>query len=198
LRITGKPTLGELDNPALPLYRRRTEGLLRKYFRMAMELGHLPSLLGKEFFRAHVSSYTTHTFEDAVIFVHDVERCLELLPKHWQMVIARLFFQQYSNEEAAALMGCGLSTFERHRAEAVRAISAIFLKRGMLERMPFEEDFENVEIEEFDEEWPPKKPVQADHRLPGLAQRTGEPGAPSCPPGTRLSVPDIKAVAETA
>jgi hypothetical protein len=34
--------------------------------------GRLPSLLGREFFRTRVTSYHAGTFEDAVIFVHDV------------------------------------------------------------------------------------------------------------------------------
>src|SRR5437868_3882895 len=41
----------------LSLYRRYTIELLRRYMRMSMELGRMPSIIGREFFRARVSSY---------------------------------------------------------------------------------------------------------------------------------------------
>src|SRR5579864_1098219 len=52
-------------------YRGRTVAMLRRYMRYSIETGRLPSLLGREFFRAKVTSYTVVTFEDRVIFVHD-------------------------------------------------------------------------------------------------------------------------------
>ena len=61
-------------NPDLWIYQRRTKAILRKFFRMSVEVGRLPSILGSEFFRTHVTSYSVSSFEDAVIFVHDVER----------------------------------------------------------------------------------------------------------------------------
>jgi hypothetical protein len=39
----------------------------------------LPSILGLQFFRSPVTSYRAASFEDIVIFVHDVERSLEQL-----------------------------------------------------------------------------------------------------------------------
>jgi hypothetical protein len=44
-------------NPDLCFYRKRTEALLRRYFRMSVEVGKLPSILGQEFFRSKVTSY---------------------------------------------------------------------------------------------------------------------------------------------
>jgi hypothetical protein len=35
-----------------------------------METGRLPSVLGREFFRTHVTSHSLSSFEDVVIFVH--------------------------------------------------------------------------------------------------------------------------------
>src|SRR5205085_12177695 len=63
----------------LAAYRSRTMGLLRRYARMAVQQGRLPSLVGREFFRARVSHYRMRTFEDYVIFTFDVQRCLEQL-----------------------------------------------------------------------------------------------------------------------
>ena len=61
-------------NPDLCLYRQRTVAILRRFFRMSVEVGKLPSILGQEFFRSKVTSYSVSSFEDVVIFVHDVER----------------------------------------------------------------------------------------------------------------------------
>ncbi len=65
--------------PELAFYRKYTEGLLRRYVKMSMEAGRAPSLLGREMFRARVTNYQVHGFDDVVIFVHDVERCLAML-----------------------------------------------------------------------------------------------------------------------
>jgi hypothetical protein len=60
-------------------YRRRTVALLRRYARASVEVGRLPSLLGREFFRSRVTSYTMRNFEDVVIFVADMEQAIEKL-----------------------------------------------------------------------------------------------------------------------
>src|ERR1700688_3050553 len=67
------------SDPDLWLYRERTIALLRRYLRISVEVGRLPSLLGRELFRSKVTSYRMSSFEDAVIFVHDVERALHQL-----------------------------------------------------------------------------------------------------------------------
>lgn len=85
----GVPTT-VVDKTDLPLYRQRTLGMLRRYFRLAVETGRLPSVLGREFFRARVTSYRLHTFEDAVIFIHDMEHCLDRLDETSRQVIARM------------------------------------------------------------------------------------------------------------
>ena len=145
-----------VGDPEHALYRNRTVALLEKYFRMSVELGHLPSVMGREFFRSHVSSYGTQTFEDAVIFVHDVERCLEQIDPRHQLVITRLFFQQYTNEEAAKLIDCGHTTIVRRRQEALDAITSVFLNRKLLEPMPVLA-YDGEKPREVKMDLPPKK-----------------------------------------
>ena len=45
-------------DPDLWLYRERTLGMLRRYQRLSVEVGRLPSLLGREFFRTRVTLIT--------------------------------------------------------------------------------------------------------------------------------------------
>jgi hypothetical protein len=123
-------------DPDLWLYRRRTVGLLRKYMRLSIEVGRLPSLLGREFFRTRVTSYRASTFEDAVIFVHDVERSLERLNDFDKKLIANIVLQEYSQEEAARQMGCGHRHTARCYVEALDRVSELFLTRRLLLRLP--------------------------------------------------------------
>lgn len=121
-----------VDHRELRLYRDRTSFLLRRYFVTAMETGRLPSLLGRACFRSRVSSYRTSTFEDGVIFVHDVERCLERLDDFSKSLIATIALQGYEYEEAAALLHCSLRTVERLFPEALDRLASIFLECGLL------------------------------------------------------------------
>jgi hypothetical protein len=119
-------------NPDLWLYRDRTVGLLRRYLRLSIEVGRMPSLLGREFFRTRVTSYKASTFEDSVIFVHDVERSLEELNEFEKKLIAKIVLQQYSKEEAGRLLGCGYRTVERLFPEALDRVTEILLRRQIL------------------------------------------------------------------
>ena len=120
----------------LTAYHDRTIALLRRYFRMSLEIGRMPSVLGREVFRARVTSYRVHTFEDAVIFVHDVERCVERLQPFSRQLIARVILQDYTFEEAASLLGCTRMTVYRLFPEALDELSAMFIDSKLLAEFP--------------------------------------------------------------
>jgi hypothetical protein len=127
----------ESPHPDVVVYRRNTVALLRRYFRMSIELGRLPSILGREFFRAKVTSYRMQSFEDVVILVHDVERCLERLDPASQQVVARVILQEHTYDEAAALMGWPRRRVARLVRDATDQLSAIFLETRLLEPLGF-------------------------------------------------------------
>lgn len=124
------------SNPDLWLYRERTVGLLRRYMRMSVETGRLPSLLGREFFRTRVTSYHAATFEDAVIFVHDVERGLEELRPFHQQIIARMVLQEYTQEEMSEGLRCCRQSISRFLCEALDRMTEVFLRMGLMEALP--------------------------------------------------------------
>jgi hypothetical protein len=132
----GAPVSREPYDPDLWLYRDRTAALLRRYMRYAVEVGRLPSLLGREFFRTKVTSYRVGTFEDAVIFVHDVERCLAKLDDFERTLLAKMVLQDYTQDEAARLIGCRRRTVGRRFPEALDHMSGFFLSSGLLARLP--------------------------------------------------------------
>jgi DNA-directed RNA polymerase specialized sigma24 family protein len=116
-------------------YRDRTVALLKRYARASVEVGRLPSLLGREFFRSRVTSYSMTSFEDIVIFVHDVESALAHLDSFHQRLIAMSVFEDYSLPEVARLIRCPLRTVEREVPEALDLLSDMFLKGGLLKEL---------------------------------------------------------------
>lgn len=119
--------------PGVEFYRKYTEAMLRRYMRFSMEIGRTPSMLGREIFRARVTSYRMRSFEDTVIFVHDVERSIQLLAPEQQILIARIALQEYTHQETAEMLGQTRRTVVRRYMEALDCLTAIFLKRRLLE-----------------------------------------------------------------
>ena len=76
-----------------PFYRKDTEGMLRRYGKLSMESGRVPSMLGQEMFRGKVTSYKVQSFDDVVIFVHDVEQCLKGMTLVQHHIIERITLQ---------------------------------------------------------------------------------------------------------
>lgn len=123
---------GALPDPGMWIYRQRTAALLQRYFRLSLEVGRLPSVLGREFFRSRFSGRQNAGFEDAVIFVHDVEHCLEELDGFSQEILVWVVLQGYSQEEASRLLGCARRTISRHVPEALDRLSEILIREQML------------------------------------------------------------------
>jgi hypothetical protein len=123
-------------DPDLWLYRKKTNALLRRYMRWSLEAGRVPSLLGRELFRAKISTHSATTFESRVIFLHDMERCLDRLQGFDRQLIARVCLQEYDHEAAARILQCTRRTLLRRLPELIDELSEAFLKAGLLERLP--------------------------------------------------------------
>jgi len=119
--------------PEMAFYRKYTEAMLRRYMTMSTESGRVPSILGREMFRGRVTNCTMHGFDDVVIFVHDVGRCLKELTDGQQYLIRRIALQEYTQGEIAAMKGIPLRTVHRRYARALDTLTAIFLERRLLE-----------------------------------------------------------------
>ncbi len=118
----------------LPVYRDDCVALLRRYFLLAVEVGRLPAILGREIFTTRAEDYHVHSFEDTVLFVIDMERCLDRLAIIDQKLIAYIILQEYTQEETAALLGCTSRTIYNHFADAQDSLSAILLAAGLMRR----------------------------------------------------------------
>jgi Sigma-70, region 4 len=116
----------------LAFYRKHTQSLLRRYMHMSMQMGRSPSVLGEHIFRGRVSTYRMRSFEDAVIFVFDIEKCLKRLEPVHQELIARVALQEYTQGETAALMGMSLRSVVRRYGEALDRLTEVFLSVKLL------------------------------------------------------------------
>lgn len=101
--------------------------------RLSLRVGRMPALLGRDVFRGKMSTYRVSSFEDSVIFVYDVDKCLKLLDTFSQQMIRRICLQEYTQEEAAELLGVSLRTVARRYGETIDKLTRIFLDRRLLE-----------------------------------------------------------------
>jgi AraC-like DNA-binding protein len=119
--------------PEMAFYRKYTEGMLRRYMKMSTEAGRVPSMMGREIFRGRVTHYVVKSFEDVVIFVRDVERCLEALDATARKLVTRIGVQGYTQEEVAEMLGMSVRSVRRRYAESLDELTAVFLERRLLE-----------------------------------------------------------------
>jgi len=126
---------GETEMEMWP-YRSRTVALLRRYARASVEVGRLPSLLGREFFRTRVTSYTMRNFEDVVIFVTDMEKAIEKLSAIDKKLLAMNVLEEYDAFEVALLLGCTPRNVRRLLEAALDELARILLVGGLLEKIP--------------------------------------------------------------
>jgi len=73
------------------------------------------------------------SFDDVVIFVHDVGRCLELLDPQEQLLLSRIALQGHTQSDAAALMGMTQRIVVRRYEHAMDRLTRIFLDAKMLD-----------------------------------------------------------------
>ncbi len=122
------------DGPVVSLgfYRKHTESLLRRYLYASMQVGRAPSILSDPIARGWCSSRPVRTFEDAVIFVLDVERCLDQLGALDRMMLSRIVLQEYTQVEAAALIGMSVRTISYKFPKALDRLTEKLLETGLL------------------------------------------------------------------
>src|ERR1017187_3145317 len=129
-----KTVKAQSDEPSASLcfYRKHTESLLRRYLYASMQVGRAPSILGDPIARGWCSSRPVRTFEDAVIFVLDVERCLDKLGSLDRMMLSRIVLQEYTQSEAASLIGMSVRAISYKFPKALDRLTDKLLEAGLL------------------------------------------------------------------
>ena len=126
----------------LPSYRDHTIALLRRYLHISMQIGRTPSPFGNIVFRGYVSSYRLQTFEDGIVFVHDVEKAINQLHPLARAIVTHTILEGYSFEEAAFFTGESRRSIVRIYGEAMDRLTSLLLQFGLLD--PNVENVENL------------------------------------------------------
>ena len=117
---------------SVAFYRKHTESMLRRYLYASMQVGRAPSILGDPVGRGWASSRPIRTFEDAVIFVLDVERCLERISSLDRQMRSRVVLQEYTQAEAATLLGMSPRAMSYKFPQALDRLTEKLLAAGLL------------------------------------------------------------------
>ena len=117
---------------SLAFYRKHTESMLRRYLYASMQVGRAPSILGDPVARGWASSRPIRTFEDAVIFILDVETCLSQLGSLDRQMLCRIVIQEYTQAVAATLLGMSVRTISYKFPLALDRLTEKLLKTGLL------------------------------------------------------------------
>lgn len=123
---------GQATATSVAFLRKHTENTLRRYLYASMQVGRTPSILGDPVGRGWVSSRTVRTFEDALIFVLDVERCLEQLDPFQRLILSRIVLQDYTQAEAAGMLGMAPRTAGYKLSQALDCLTEKLLASDLL------------------------------------------------------------------
>ncbi len=118
---------------------RRHPGLLQEAYRKHAAalpvclnaVGRSPSILGEPIARGWCSSRPVRAFEDAVIFVLEMERCLDRLGSLDRQLLSRVVLQEYTQPEAAALLGMSVRALSYKLPQAVDRLAEMLLEAGL-------------------------------------------------------------------
>ncbi len=120
----------------LPSFERsQTMNLLLRFFRTALLLGRMPSLLGREIFRSRMDCKPARAFEDSVLFVCDVERCLRELEPLDQRILAFCILEDHSEWDAARRFHCHQGEVSRRLGRSLDALYETFCRIGLMKRV---------------------------------------------------------------
>ena len=120
--------------PETVCYRGQALAIIRNFFEMSCQLGRLPSILGREFFRAKVSHHAVPSFEDQALFAHDVQQSLNKLDEDEMRVLTLVGLYDLNLDEAAEILHWSAGYISQRFAEATARLTQIFLDNGILHR----------------------------------------------------------------
>ncbi len=142
-------------------YRGQTLAIVRHFFEIASQIGRMPSIMGREFFRAKVSHHRIPSFEEQAVFVHDVERALARLNEADAEVIALVGLFHYSLGNVAVMLGRSRSGVARRYAGSIDRLAEMFLEAGLLRESRPDRRVRYFAAEDAPSDLPPKKPVSS-------------------------------------
>src|ERR1700739_1180028 len=123
---------GSVPNISVAFYRKHTEKMLRRYLYASMLVGRAPAILGEPIGRGWVSSRKVKTFEDAVIFVLDIERCLKTLKPVDQAILRGVGLRADTHAETADILGVSVRAISYKYKQALDSLTVLLLRSELL------------------------------------------------------------------
>ncbi|MFZ1074828.1 MAG: sigma factor-like helix-turn-helix DNA-binding protein [Minisyncoccia bacterium] len=117
--------------PETYFYRAHTRGLLRRFLYLKMRKGRSSCMLDGVT-RGWVQSRPIVSFEDAMLFVFDMEKAIDKLPSLDRAILTRVVIQEYTQTEAAVLLGMSARTMSYKFALAMDRLTQILLDTELL------------------------------------------------------------------
>jgi hypothetical protein len=118
------------------LLRPHTRALLRRYYYASLMMSRISCSMRDPTGRGWVSSRPVRSFEDAMIFVIDMERCIKALSLIDQQMLTRVVKQDYTYEETAHLLGCSTRALNYKFPAAIDRLTQRLLAAGILITSP--------------------------------------------------------------
>ena len=112
--------------------RAHTHGMLRRYLYASMQPCRIACTLSSPIGRGWVSSRPIRTFEDAILFVFDMEKCIKSLPSLDRDILKRVVIQEYTQSEAAQLLGMAARTLSYKFPAALDRLTAKLIEAEIL------------------------------------------------------------------
>ena len=107
--------------------------VLHRYLQISMLIGRPPSILGNTLLRGRASSHRIPSFENGIIFLFDVEKCLKQLAPFARVVVAHIALEDYTPPEAAQLTGESERTIHRIYGAALEQLADLFHDYGIFD-----------------------------------------------------------------
>ncbi len=156
--------------PETVCYRGQALAIVRHFFEMSCQLGRLPSILGREFFRAKVSHHAIPSFEDQALFAHDIEQSLGRLDEDEKTVLTLVGLYDLNLDEAAEILHWSSGYISQRFGEALARLTQIFLDMGILRRDHPDRRQSQMKSRKLPPSArPPKKPCASVRRAPHSA-----------------------------
>ena len=149
----------ESERTDLQFFRSQTIGIVRHFFEIASQIGRMPSILGREFFRARVSHHAIPSFEEQAVFVHDVERALSKLNETDAEVLALVGLFQFTLDDVATILGRSPSGVAKRYHKSIDHLAEIFLESRLLRESRPDRHLRRFSQTPMRPDLPPKKPA---------------------------------------
>ena len=130
--LLNKLILHPEPSPEAYFYRKHCHRLLRRYLYYSVQTCKVGSSISDPIGRGWVSSRPIRTFEDAIVFVHDMERCMKALPSLDRDILTRVVIQEYTQPEAARLLGMSCRTLTYKLPAAMDRLTDLLFKAELL------------------------------------------------------------------